>query len=101
LISRNPTYNKSKVEDISNMYFTYSSIEGTVNYLQRILGVNLANKDVTVINLSLNYANVNKAKDIVNTLVKVYNNDAISDKILSLKKLKILLMIESILFQRN
>ncbi|MFC4382090.1 GumC family protein [Chryseobacterium bernardetii] len=80
LISRNPTYNKSKVEDISNMYFTYSSIEGTVNYLQRILGVNLANKDVTVINLSLNYANVNKAKDIVNTLVKVYNNDAISDK---------------------
>ncbi|SDJ35368.1 GumC family protein [Chryseobacterium jejuense] len=82
LISKNPTYNKSKAKagDASNMYFTYSSIEGTVNYLQRILGVSLANKDVTVINLSLNYANINKAKDIVDTLVRVYNDDAISDK---------------------
>ncbi|MGE8553808.1 MAG: GumC family protein [Chryseobacterium jejuense] len=80
LIVKNPTFNKTKAGDLSNMYFTYSSLEGTVNYLQKILGVNLANKDVTVINLSLNYANINKAKDIVNTLVRVYNNDAISDK---------------------
>lgn len=80
LIIRNPTYNKSKAGDVSNMYFTYSSKEATVNYLQKIVGVSLANKDVTVINLSLNYANINKAKDIVNTLVTVYNNDAISDK---------------------
>lgn len=80
LITKNPIFNKSKAGDLSNMYFTYSSIEGTVNYLQKIVGVGLANKDVTVINLSLNYANVNKAKDIVNTLVKVYNNDAINDK---------------------
>lgn len=80
LIIKNPTYNKSKAGDVSNMYFTYSSKEATVNYLQKIVGVSLANKDVTVINLSLNYANINKAKDIVNTLVTVYNNDAISDK---------------------
>lgn len=80
LIIKNPTFNKSKAGDVSNMYFTYSSKEATVNYLQKIVGVSLANKDVTVINLSLNYANINKAKDIVNTLVTVYNNDAISDK---------------------
>ncbi|MBP2618027.1 GumC family protein [Chryseobacterium jejuense] len=80
LISKNPAFNKTKAGDISNIYFTYSSLEGTVNYLQKMLGVSLANKDVTVINLSLNYANINKARDIVNTLVKAYNNDAISDK---------------------
>lgn len=80
LIVKNPTYNKSKAGDVSNIYFTYSTIEGTVNNLQRMVGVGLANKDVTVINLSLNYANINKAKDIVNTLVRAYNYDAISDK---------------------
>lgn len=80
LIVKNPTFNKSKAGDVSNIYFTYSTIEGTVNNLQRMVGVGLANKDVTVINLSLNYANINKAKDIVNTLVRAYNYDAISDK---------------------
>lgn len=80
LIIKNPIYNKSKTGEVSNIYFTYSTIEGTVNNLQRMIGVGLANKDVTVINLSLNYANINKAKDIVNTLVRAYNYDAISDK---------------------
>lgn len=80
LIMRNPLFNKSKAGDVNNMYFTYSTTEGIVNYLQTILGVSLINKESTVINLSLNYANINKAKDIVNTLVKVYNDDAINDK---------------------
>ncbi|MEI7489243.1 MAG: polysaccharide biosynthesis tyrosine autokinase, partial [Chryseobacterium sp.] len=38
------------------------------------------NKDATVIGLSLNYENTDKAKDILNNLVKVYNNEAIKDK---------------------
>ncbi|WP_336686231.1 GumC family protein [Chryseobacterium bernardetii] len=80
LIMRNPLFNKSKAGDVNNLYFTYSTTEGVVNYLQTILGVSLINKEATVINLSLNYANINKAKDIVNTLVKVYNDDAINDK---------------------
>lgn len=80
LIIKNQTFNKSKAGDVNNIYFTYSTIEGAVNNLQKMIGVGLANKDVTVINLSLNYANTNKAKDIVNTLVKAYNYDAISDK---------------------
>ncbi len=101
LIIKNPIYNKSKTGEVSNIYFTYSTIEGTVNNLQRMIGVGLANKDVTVINLSLNYANINKAKDIVNTLVRAYNYDAISDKNSESQKLKILLMIELILSQRS
>lgn len=88
LIIKNPMFNKSKTGDVNNIHFVYSTIEGTVNYLQNILNVSLINKESTVINLSLNYANINKAKDIVNTLVKAYNNDAISDKNSESKKTK-------------
>lgn len=88
LITRNPGYIKSKSEDVSNMYFTYSTLEGAVNYYQKILNVDLVNKDATVIGLSLNYANINKAKDIVNTLVEAYNRDAIYDKNSESKKTK-------------
>jgi capsular exopolysaccharide family len=38
--------------------------------------------------LSLNYANISKAKDIVNKLVEAYNNEAISDKNSESKKTK-------------
>ncbi|SHG69734.1 capsular exopolysaccharide family [Chryseobacterium oranimense] len=88
LIIKNPGYNKSNSGDIGDMYFTYSSLDGTVNRFQNMLSVNLVNKDATVIGLSLNYANIDKAKDIVNTLVKVYNNDAIYDKNSESKKTK-------------
>ncbi|WP_068944396.1 GumC family protein [Chryseobacterium timonianum] len=88
LITRNPGYIKSKSEDASNMYFTYSTLEGAVNYYQKLLNVDLVNKDATVIGLSLNYANINKAKDIVNTLVEAYNSDAIYDKNSESKKTK-------------
>ncbi|KAA0126156.1 polysaccharide biosynthesis tyrosine autokinase [Chryseobacterium sp. SN22] len=88
LIIRNQAFNKYKAGDVSNMYFTYMTKEGTVNYLQKILSVSLINKEATVISLSLNYPNVNKSKDIVNTLVQVYNNDAINDKNSESKKTK-------------
>lgn len=87
LVIKNPRYVKSK-EDVSNIYFTYSTLENTVNRFQDILKVSLVNKDATVIGLSLDYANIDKAKDIVNTLVEVYNNDAIYDKNLESKKTK-------------
>lgn len=79
LIIRNKSY-KPKSADVSNMYFTYAPLEDAVNYFQKIVNVSLVNKDATVIGLSLKYPNIDKAKDIVNTLVKVYNNDAINDK---------------------
>ncbi|WP_294248294.1 GumC family protein [uncultured Chryseobacterium sp.] len=88
LIVRNPDYNKSKSGDIGNMYFTYATKEGTVNYLQSILSVTLTTREATVINLSLNYPNINKAKDIINTLVQAYNDDAINDKNSESKKTK-------------
>jgi len=45
-----------------------------------MLNVGLLNKDATIVGLSMNYPNVDKAKDIINNLVVAYNQDAISDK---------------------
>ncbi len=80
MIIKNPRFNKHKAGDISNLYFDYYTVENVVNYIQSILDVSLINKESTVINLSLNYPNITKAKDIVNSLVQAYNNDAINDK---------------------
>ncbi|MDR6923455.1 polysaccharide biosynthesis tyrosine autokinase [Chryseobacterium sp. 2987] len=77
---KNPKFNKDKAGELSNLNFTYSTLEGAVNGVQKILNVGLADKDATVIVLSLNYPNTDKAKDILNKLVTVYNNDAIKDK---------------------
>lgn len=80
LILKNPEFNKAKAGKIEDLYFTYSTVESSVNGWQNLLNVSLVNKDATVIGLSLNYENTDKAKDILNKLVEVYNNEAINDK---------------------
>lgn len=80
IIQKNKNYRKTDSDDLKEIYFTYSTIDGTVNDLQKIVKVDLVNKDATVIGLSVNYGNIDKAKDILNNLVKVYNSDAITDK---------------------
>lgn len=88
IILKNNKFNKLEAGEIGDIYTTYSTVEGTVDNLQKILNVALINKDATVIGLSLNYANISKAKDILNKLVEVYNNEAISDKNSESKKTK-------------
>ena len=80
IIVKNQKFDKIKAGNLENFSFTYSTKEGTVNTLQNLLNVSLVNKDATVVGLSLNYENTDKAKDILNNLVKVYNNEAIKDK---------------------
>lgn len=80
MILRNPMFNKVKAGLEGDIAFQYSSINGTVDALQTALNVSLVNKDATVIGLSMNYPNVEKAKDVLNNLVEVYNSDAIADK---------------------
>lgn len=48
--------------------------------MQSLLHTELTNKETTVIRLSMNYAEAQKAEDILNALVVAYNNDAIQDK---------------------
>ncbi|WP_312900265.1 GumC family protein [Chryseobacterium taichungense] len=88
IIERNRKFNKLKAGDTDEMYFSYTTLENTVNSWQGKLNVYLVNKDATVVGLSLNYPNNDKAKDILNNLVDVYNTEAINEKNSESKKTK-------------
>ncbi|MBB6372530.1 GumC family protein [Chryseobacterium shigense] len=80
IITKNANFNKAKAKNIDEIYFTYTTLDNTTDYFQSQLNVSLINKDATVIALSLNYPNTDKAKDIINNLIDTYNKDAINDK---------------------
>ncbi|NIF04281.1 polysaccharide biosynthesis tyrosine autokinase [Chryseobacterium sp. Tr-659] len=82
IITKNPKYNSTAVNegDINNLELYISTIENKVSLLQKVLGVNLINKEATVLKLEMSYPQISKAEDILNTLVIAYNNDAILDK---------------------
>lgn len=80
IILKNKKYIPTHKSPIKDLILKVSSIEGKTNAYQSNLKVGLVNKEVTVINLTFFYPNVQKAKDIVNKLVDAYNKDAINDK---------------------
>ncbi|GAB0156001.1 tyrosine-protein kinase [Chryseobacterium sp. Alg-005] len=82
IITKNNQFNvkTSKGIDTENLELHISSLEAKVNDLQSGLGVNLVSKEATVLKLNMNYPEISKAKDILNNLIVVYNNDAILDK---------------------
>lgn len=90
LITKNPGFNQRKVKKMKmdDFFFTYSDIDGLVDDYQENLNVDLADKDATVIDLSMNYSNRDKAKDFMNDLVNKYNLYATSDKNTESKKTK-------------
>lgn len=80
IIQKNPEYIGTKSEKLEGITLGYNSLEATVSSFQKITNIKLVNKDATVIELSMNYPNRAKAKNIINKLVEVYNADAINDK---------------------
>lgn len=90
IITKNPNFNKRKVRKmkLDDLYFTYTDLESVVDNYQKSLSVDLVDKDATVIGLSIDYANTDKAKDFLNGLHKVYNDYAITDKNTESKKTK-------------
>lgn len=80
IILKNKNYVPNTKNPTNELIIKVSSLESKTNNYQAILYATLANKDVTVIKLSMNYPNVDKAKDIINKLVEVYNADAVNDK---------------------
>lgn len=80
IILKNKNYVPNTKNPTNELIVKVSSLESKTNNYQAILNATLANKDVTVIKLSMNYPNVDKAKDIINKLVEVYNADAVNDK---------------------
>ena len=62
------------------LYVTKSSLYGATNSSSSRLSVTLANKEATVINLSYDDVSVERANDVLNTLISVYNENWIKDK---------------------
>ncbi|MCU7615076.1 polysaccharide biosynthesis tyrosine autokinase [Chryseobacterium sp. GMJ5] len=88
MIRKNPNFQAPYKTDISKIYFNYSDFESTVNDFQEALTVDLLDKDGTIINISVDFQNKDKAKDFLNGLVRQYNIYAINDKNIESKKSK-------------
>lgn len=88
MIVKNPIYRAAEKEQLGELKIKYTPTERAVNSFQKMIKVELANKDATVVNLSINYPNIQKGKDIINKMVESYNSDAISDKNTESKKTK-------------
>lgn len=82
IITKNPKFNSAEVKgiNINNLVLQISSLEAAVNSLQGPLNVDLVNRETTVLKLGYQYPQISKAKDIINSLIVAYNNDAIVDK---------------------
>ncbi|WKS94943.1 GumC family protein [Riemerella columbina] len=80
MIRKNPHFDAKRAGEITDIQLRIATLKDRVSQLQKALNVVLANKDATVIEISMNAANKDKAKDIINSLVAVYNTEAIEDK---------------------
>lgn len=88
MIGKNPTFKAPEKTEMSDIFFTYNDFESTVNDFQESLGIDLLDKDGTIISLSVDFENKDKAKDFLNSLVRQYNIYAINDKNMESKKTK-------------
>lgn len=82
IITRNAGFKPGKVKKmlLDDLFFEYSDVDGVVDAYRSDLQIDLADKDATVISLSMNYSNKPKAKDFINDMVRKYNQYATIDK---------------------
>ncbi|CAA7193880.1 GumC family protein [Chryseobacterium potabilaquae] len=90
IITKNGSFDKKKTQklDLEEIYFKYIDFQDAVDFYQNGLAVTLLDKDATVIGLSMNHINKEKAIDILNAIVKKYNFYAINDKNVESEKTK-------------
>ncbi len=83
---KNPNFIPPKKKKLGELELSYSSVDDAVDSFQAMIFVSLVNKDGTVVSLSTKYPNIQKAKNVLDKLVEVYNDDAINDKSSESKK---------------
>ncbi len=88
IIEKNKAYQSNKEYDLDDLTLKYKPTESTISDFQKLLNIELADKDGTVLNLSLPYAHIPKGEKIINKLIDSYNGDAIKDKNEESKKTK-------------
>lgn len=88
MISKNPIFEAPKNMKLLEIFFNYNDFESTVDDYQKSLVVDLLDKEGTIISLSVDFENRDKAKDFLNGLVRQYNSYAISDKNIESQKTK-------------
>lgn len=57
-----------------------SALKGVVNHYRGALTVNLVDKQASVVNLSVKDVSIARAEDILNTVIAIYNEEAVNDK---------------------
>ncbi|HCD9235322.1 capsular biosynthesis protein [Elizabethkingia anophelis] len=83
IVTKNNKYDSQSsinIDNINDLELYINPLEVKVSSLQKLLKAELTSKETTVIRLSMDYAEVQKAKDMLNALIIAYNNDAIEDK---------------------
>ncbi|HFK5504597.1 TPA: GumC family protein [Elizabethkingia anophelis] len=83
IVTKNSKYdpeNTIDIDDVNELELDLTSIDNKISSMQKLLQAELTGKETTVIRLSMNYAQIQKAKDVLNALVIAYNDDAIQDK---------------------
>lgn len=77
-VSLTSQYNDSFIG--STIHYSKNSADKVADNYAQALRAELGNEDATIINLSIDDASVQKAEDILNTLIEVYNEKWIQDK---------------------
>lgn len=81
IITKNKNFDAEKAEEIGEeLEIGFCPLENRATEIQNLLNVGLVDKDATVINLAMDYPQVDKAKKIISELIVAYNRDAITDK---------------------
>lgn len=77
VVSTTPYYSGTFDSDI---FVRRSTIQGTVGVYSNNLSIGLADKEASVINLSITDVCIQRAEDVLNTLIAVYNENWLKDK---------------------
>ncbi|MDE5922329.1 MAG: chromosome partitioning protein ParA, partial [Muribaculum sp.] len=79
-ITPTPYYNSPDNVEIEKITVVHTPPQTAIDIFQGKLTVELADKDATVLNLTCNDVNIQRAEDFINTLISAYNEDWVRDK---------------------
>lgn len=80
VITPNPEFSGALPQEETKYGVAHNGLHSTVESLQNNLGVDLADRDADVIEITLKNTDIPRAEAILSTMVEIYNQDWIKDK---------------------